>query len=157
MSDVVEILAEEVRLSEEIVRGRHALVPRFRVITSEGNFIILVPLPDEPIERERRMRLVAAFMALKLARAFVLSSELRTFDAICSFWVSLDKKVGLLRRIVRGPPISFGVDEWLDDADAGEDILALLPQRETQLTAPMIRELLHVFGKGGEFEAVRVG
>ena len=34
MSDVVGILAEEVRLSEQIVRGRRALVPRFRVITA---------------------------------------------------------------------------------------------------------------------------
>ncbi len=155
-TDTGSILAEEMELSERIVRSGHQIVPRFRVLTPEGDFLILVPLPDEPIERERRMRLVAAFMALKLARAFVLSSELRTFDAVCSFWVSTDKKVGLLHRFTRGPSVSFGKDEWLDDADAGNDVLSLLPQRETELSEAMVRELERVFGEGGEFEAIRM-
>ena len=155
VSDVEAILAEEMRLSECILRDGHEMVPRFRVIAPEGAFIILIQLPDEPIERERRMRLVAAFMAFKLTRAFVLSSELRTFDALCSFWVSKDKKIGLLHRITSRSPASFGKDEWLDGADAGDDVLSLLPGRETKLSEAMIRELERVFGEGGEFEAIR--
>jgi hypothetical protein len=155
VSDIEAVLTREMHLSERIVRDGHGMVPRFRVITPEGDFVILIPLPDEPIERERRMRLVAAFMALKLARAFVLSSELRTFDALCSFWVSKDKKIGLLHRITSRSPASFGKDEWLNDADAGDDVLSLLPGRETKLSEAMIRELERVFGEGGEFETIR--
>ena len=150
------ILAEEMALSERVVRSGHDVVPRFRVFTPEGHFLILIPLPDEPIERERRMRLVAAFMALKLARGFVLSSELRSFDALCSFWVSTDRKIGLLHRIIRRTPVEFGLDEWLNDADAGIDVLSLLPQRETELSDAMVRELKRVFGEGGDFEAIRM-
>jgi hypothetical protein len=131
VSDVEVILAEEMRLSERI-------------------FIILIQLPDEQIERERRMRLVAAFMAFKLTRAFVLSSDLRTLDALCSFWVGKDKKIGLLHRIASRSLASFGKDEWLDGADAGD-----LPGRETKPSEAMIRELERVFGEGGEFEAIR--
>ncbi len=155
MSDIEAVLAEEMRLSERIVRDGLEMVPRFRVITPEGDFVILLPLPDEPIERERRMRLVSAFMALKLARAFVLSSELRTFDALCSFWVSKDKNIGLLHRITNRSPASFGTDEWLNDADAGDDVLSLLPGRETELSEAMIGELERMFGEGGEFAAIR--
>ena len=66
-----------------------------------------------------------------------------------------DKKIGLLHRITSRSLASFGKDEWLDGADAGDDVLSLLPGRETKLSEAMIRELERVFGEGGEFEAIR--
>ena len=42
VSDLEAILAEEMRLSERILRDGHEMVPRFRVITPEGAFIILI-------------------------------------------------------------------------------------------------------------------
>ena len=153
LSKIAATLTKELRVSERIVCDGEKVVPRFRVLAPEGDWLILLPLPDEAIERQRRLRLAAAFMALKLARAFVLSSELITFDALCSYWVSRDLKVGLLHRIMRGPPVLFGGDEWLDGEGAGKDVVSLLPERETSLSAAMIGELKRVFGKGGEFEA----
>ena len=95
-------------------------------------------------------------MAWKMATAFVLSGELRDPDAISSFAVSRDERMGLLRRIERGPPISFGDPASLGESHIEDGLIVLLPRGATTLTAELAAELERVFGKDGEMPALQV-
>lgn len=148
-------MIEELALSEKIVRDGHEVVPRFRVITPEGQWIVFVPLPDDLEERYRRMQLVGAFMAWKMATGFVLCNELLEPDAICVAYVSRSERVLALRKISR-EPLSFGEPLWFDGSAIGEEVLQLLPPREVEIDAKLAAELQRVFGAGGELEARRI-
>ena len=59
-----------------IVRDGHELIPAWRILTPDGDFLILTRFdPDHPDQRERMLALVPRFMAWKLAIAFVLTAE----------------------------------------------------------------------------------
>ena len=143
-------------MSEAIVRDGHEVIPRFRIFTPSGHFVILMQLSDHASERQRRIRLISLFMAWKMATAFVLSGELRDPDAIYTFAVSRDERMGLLRRIERGPPISFGDPASLDESHIEDGPIVLLPRGATTLTAELAAELERVFGKDGEMPALQV-
>jgi hypothetical protein len=148
-----DILLEELALSQRIVRDGEEVVPRFRMFTPEGQFVVLVPLdPDQ----ERRLRLLHAFMTWKMAIGFILAAETRAPDAITVALVTRNECRGLLRRISRGNPISFGADEALEARDIGSDLLALLPARASTITVAQQQELSAVFGRHGEMPAHRV-
>lgn len=148
-------MLEELALSERIVRDGYEVVPRFRVITPEGEWIVFVPLPDDIEERHRRMQLVAGFMAWKLARAFIICTELHQPDAISAAYVGRDERALVLRKISR-KPLSFGEPIWFDSSAIGDDVLQLLPPREVEIDKHLAEELQRVFGAGGELEAKRV-
>ena len=94
-------------------------MPRFRVTTPDGDYRILMPLPDDMAKRERGMRLIAAFMAWKQASAFILASELKEPDAIVA--------IAAVMRLIRREPLSFGDDQWLEESEIGSEVVALLP------------------------------
>ena len=148
-------MLDELALSERIVRDGHEIVPRFRVITPEGEWIVFVPLPDDLAERQRRFRLVGAFMAWKMATAFVLCNELFEPDAISAAYVSRNERVLVLRKISR-KPLSFGEPVWFDGSVIGDEVLQLLPPREVEIDAKTADDLQRVFGAGGELEAKRI-
>ena len=156
-TDLQDVLLFELRMSEQIVRDGHEVNPRFRIFTPSGHFIILLPLSDDASERQRRMRLVGLFMAWKLATGFVLSSELHEPDAISAFGVSRNERQGLMRRIDRGAPISFGETTELGEADIEQGLVALLPGRDVTMTSEMLADLERGFGEGGEMPAMRLG
>lgn len=96
---IFDFLIDEMAMSEGIVRDGNEVVPRLRIFTPEGQFVIFVQLPDDARERDRLMKLVARFMAWKMAIAFVLSAEMRSPDAITSFAVTRSERHGIMRRI----------------------------------------------------------
>lgn len=149
------IMLEELALSERIVRDGYEIVPRFRILTPEGQWSVFVPLPDDMAERERRFRLVGAFMAWKLATSFILCNELHEPDAISAAFIGRDDRAVVLRKIIR-KPLSFGEPIWLDGSSIGEEILQLLPPREVEIDKELAEELQRVFGAGGELEARRI-
>lgn len=151
-----KVLLEEMGVSEAIVRDGHEVIPRFRIFTADGDFVVLLPLSDDASERQRRIRLVGLFMAWKLATNFVISGELHAPDAISSFFVGRHQREGLFRLIERGPPISFGAIRPLGEGEVEAVLIALLPQRETAMTLDGIAELERVFGDGGDMPAMRL-
>ena len=151
------MLLEEMGVSEAIVRDGHEVIPRFRIFTADGDFVVLLPLSDDATERHRRIRLVGRFMAWKMATGFVISGELHAPDAISSFFVGRHEREGLFRLIERGPPLSFRAIRPLGEGEVEAVLIALLPQRETALTLDAIAELERVFGDEGEMPALRVG
>jgi hypothetical protein len=151
-----EVLISELKLSQRIVSDGDVVVPRFRIMGPEGHFVILMELPDDAKERDRRMRLIAGFMTWKMAQGFVLSVETKSPDAITSFAVTRSGCGGFMRRITRGRTLSFAPAEGLGPQDVGDDLPALLPKRESTITGEQVRELERAFGTHGEMPAKRV-
>jgi hypothetical protein len=59
-----------------IARDGHEVVPAWRILAPDGDFLILTQFdPDKPEQRERAFALVARFMAWKCATGFVLTAE----------------------------------------------------------------------------------
>jgi hypothetical protein len=55
-------LREEIELSEAIVAKGADVVPRFRVLTPDGEYQILVQMKEnDPVDRLARLKLVAGF------------------------------------------------------------------------------------------------
>ena len=109
-----------------IVRDGHEIIPAWRILTTDGDFLVLTRFdPDHPDQCERMLALVPRFMAWKLATAFVLTAETwlgpqRTRsgeEAVLTIGVSHRERLGVIRRIRRTPSIAFTPPEWLG-ADA---------------------------------------
>jgi hypothetical protein len=151
-----KVLLEEMGVSEAIVRDGHEVIPRFRIFTADGEFVVLMPLSGNAADRHRRIRLVGHFMAWKMATGFVISGELHAPDAISSFFIGRHEREGLFRLIERGPAISFSEIRALGEGEVEAALISLLPQRETALTSDDIAELERVFGDGGDMPAMRL-
>jgi len=149
-----EKLLQELVVSTSIVLGREEVVPRFRVICPDGDWTVLVPLPDDIGARQHRMQLLSGFMAGKSATAFVMSSELIEPDCVISAAVDRDAVLNVCRPIVR-KPLSVGPVQWLPKSSVGEEVVALLPRGRVVLDPETEAALLRAFGSGGEFEAKR--
>lgn len=149
-----DVLLEELQFSVAVVLSREEVVPRFRVFGDDGEWVIFVPLPDELSERERRMRLVAGFMAWKSATRFVVSGELIEPDLVYACGIARDGAVMAGRQVVR-KPLSVGPITWFGAESIGDEILALLPRGRVELDAETTQALVRAFGKGGELEAAR--
>lgn len=147
-----EMVLDELRFSCAVVLSREEVLPRFRVLSPEGEWTLFVPLPDALGERMRRLRLVHGLMAWKSATAFVLSTELREPDCVVSMGVARDGVLTAARPIIR-KPFGLGAIEWLPESAVGDEVVALLPRGRVFLDAETEAEVLRVFGSGGEFEA----
>lgn len=146
------LLEEELRFSASIVLAQEEVVPRFRIdIPGERGHVLFVPLPEDPKERERRMRLVSGFMAWKGASGFIVSSELSEPDAIISVAVTRGNVIGAARMILRRP-LTVGPVQPLVRSQIGDEIPAMLPPKQTLLSGDMLNELARVFGPQGEFK-----
>jgi len=146
-----DVVLGELRMSCAVVLAREEVVPRFRVLTPEGEWSVFVPLPDDLGERMRRLRLVHGFLAWKSATAFVLSTELREPDCVLSAGVARSGVLTAARPIIR-KPLGLGAVEWLPESAVGEEVVALLPRGRVLLDVETEAELMRVFGVGGEFE-----
>jgi hypothetical protein len=78
--------------------------PQFRIASAEGDYWIALTLPEDAVERARRMNLVSDFMALKSSPAFVLATEIKEPDAIVAIGVAHAERVGVLSRHKPGAP-----------------------------------------------------
>lgn len=149
-----ETILEELRFSVSVVLSREEVVPRFRVISTEGDWTVFVPLPDDVAERERRMRLLHGFMAWKSATAFVMSTELKVPDVVLAVAVTREDVACACRPIIR-KPLGVGAIAWLPPGSVGEEIVALLPRGCVELDTETEAALRRAFGNGGEFEVRR--
>lgn len=147
-----DTLLSELQFSIAIVLSREEVVPRFRVHGDDGEWTVFVPLSDDARERDRRMRLVAGFMAWKSATAFVLSAELISPDLVYACAVGRGGVMMAGRQIAR-TPLTVGPITWFDAESVGDEITALLPRGKVALDAETMRALERAFGKSGEFEA----
>ena len=137
-----------------VVLTREEVTPRFLVRGDDGMWALFVPLPPEIAERERRMRLVAGFMAWKSARWFILSAELIEPDVVYAVAVSRTDTVLAARHVIQ-KPLSVGPIEWLPSSSVGDEITALLPRDRVQLDDETERALIAAFGRNGEFTIER--
>lgn len=67
---IQRLLVQELKSSAEIITQRIRIHPRFRVITPDGDYHIIIPQGDDG--RHRWIKVVSAFMACKLARGYIL-------------------------------------------------------------------------------------
>lgn len=149
------IVVAELKLSASVVLGGAEVTPRLRVISPEGQWTILAPLPDDMAERQRRLQLLHRFMAWKSATAFVLSTELMEPTFIVSTAVWREAAIAAGRPYIT-KPLTVGPVEWLPRNLIGDQIPALLPHVRTVLDAEAVNELQRVFGAGSELEAREV-
>jgi hypothetical protein len=151
------IILEEIAFSEKIVRAGHDVIPRFRILSHEGEFCVLLPLPSEEENRLKALRLIATFMALKLAVAFILACELAGPEALMALAVHRQGAGGYILPFSRREPLSFGPRQPADPALAGAEILALLPAKETVLTGDQLRELEDAMRAGHFLQVMQTG
>src|ERR1700693_3028279 len=70
-----ELVLQDLARAIATVRDGHEVVPAWRILTPEGDFLILTRFDaDKPDQRERMLALVPRFMAWKMATAFVLTA-----------------------------------------------------------------------------------
>jgi hypothetical protein len=151
------VLREELAMSEAIMRDGYDVIPRFRIFTPEGQFVILLPVCDDAEDRGRRTRHIERFMAWKMATSFVVSGEAHRSDRITSFAVTRAECYGRARPIEGRTPLALGPLRRLGATDVQPELLGLLPHKETILSAEMVAELERVFANDGEMPATRVG
>jgi hypothetical protein len=148
-----------------IVRDGHEIIPAWRILTPDGDFLILTRFdPDRPDQRQRMLALVPRFMAWKLATAFVLTAETwlgpqRTRsgeEAVLTIGVSHQQRLGVMRRIRRTPTIAFAPAEWLAPDAIDEHYFRLPPVGQGAVTVEEAAMLADVFGEDGELPAQRL-
>jgi hypothetical protein len=77
MTFMRDLMLAELERGLEIVREGHEVVPAWRILAPDGDFVILTRFDtDKPDQRERAFALVPRFMAWKLATGFVLTQRL---------------------------------------------------------------------------------
>ena len=149
-----DAVLKELQFSVAIVLSREEVVPRFEVFGSDGAWTIFVPLPNAIKERERRLRLVAGFMAWTSATHFILSGELVEPDFVYPAAIARTSVLMAGRMILR-KPLSVEPIEWLPENAAGDEIPAMLPRGRVTLDANTEQALIAAFGERGEFKAER--
>jgi hypothetical protein len=160
-----ELMLEELAGGLRIVRDGHGIVPAWRIITPEGQFVILTRFdPDQPDQRERMLTLVPRFMAWKRATSFVLTAETwlgpeRTRsgeEAVVAIGVSHRERLGVMRRLRRTPGPVFMPPEWLRPEFLDETYFRLLPSGASEVTTEEAEMLAVIFGEDGELPARRL-
>ena len=69
------LLSDEINRSIAIVRSSEEVIPRWRIITPNGDFKLMTRFTETVANRERITRLLAGFMAWKLASGYVMAGE----------------------------------------------------------------------------------
>ncbi len=160
---MLSILRSELRRSVKIIKGGNEIVPRFRIFTHDGDYIVFNPLPDDIKIRHERMALVRRFMVWKLATGFILSTETMQPDAVTAVAVWRDggsdeiKVLGLYQLITRNGSAkpSFAPEERAGKEMAG-DVLELLPRHQESLSQDEIDELQTLMGNDGFFVVEKI-
>ena len=71
-----DLMFADLKRGLAIARDGHEVVPAWRILAPDGDFLILTQFdPDKPEQRERAFALVPRFMAWKCATGFVLTAE----------------------------------------------------------------------------------
>ena len=76
MTLLCDLMLADLERGLAIARDGHEVVPAWRILAPDGDFLILTQFdPDKPEQRERAFALVPRFMAWKCATGFVLTAE----------------------------------------------------------------------------------
>ena len=157
-----ELMLQDLAGALAIVRDGREVVPAWRILTPEGDFLILTRFdPDKPDQRERILALVPRFMAWKMATAFVLTADTwlgperarSGEEAVLAIGVSRTERLGVIRRIRRTPGLVFMPPEWLRAEALDENYFRLLPSGQSNVTTEEAAMLAAMFGEGGELPA----
>jgi hypothetical protein len=160
-----ELMLHDLAGALAIVRDGREVVPAWRILTPEGDFLILTRFdPDKPDQRERMLALVPRFMAWKLATAFVLTADTwlgpewarSGEEAVLVIGVSRTERMSVIRRIRRTPGLVFMPPEWLRPEALDENYFRLLPSGPSNVTTEEATMLAAMFGEGGELPARRL-
>jgi len=158
------IMLEE--LAYSVVIARHALevIPRWRIATPEGDYVVYTRFADDEDQRAHAFWLISKFLIWKMSPGFIMTGKSRltkkrwrrAAEAIASVGVSRNEACGVLLRITREPELSFGELEWLAEDHIDPAYRQLLPANDAQLTTAELTMVLIAFGEGGEFPAKRL-
>jgi hypothetical protein len=157
-----DLMLADLERSLRIVRDGHEVVPAWRILTAEGDYLMLTRFdPDKPGQRERMLALMPRFMAWKLATGFIMTAETwlgpegtrSGQEAILAVGVSRRERLGVIRRIRRTPSLSFGPAEWLPAGSIDETYFRLLPTGKITVTAQEAAILTKIFADDGELPA----
>ena len=156
------LMLEDLERGLAIFRAGHEVVPSWRILSPEGDFVIVTRFdPDKPDQREQMLALVPRLMAWKLATAFVLTAESwlgpeRTHsgeEAVLTIGVSRHERLGVIRRVRKTPSVGFAPPEWLPADALDENYFRLLPYGQSIVTTEEATMLAAVFGEDGELPA----
>jgi hypothetical protein len=162
MTPMRDLMLRDLDHSLDIVRDGYEVLPAWRILTPEGDFLILTRFdPDKPEQRERMLGLMPRFMAWKLATGFVLTAEFwlgpersrSGEEAVLAIGVTHHERLGVIRRIRRSPELSFTEPEWLSADSLDDTYFQLLPTGTTSVTEMEAKMLTAVFGEDGEMPA----
>ena len=160
-----ELVLQDLARAIATVRDGHEVVPAWRILTPEGDFLILTRFDaDKPDQRERMLALVPRFMAWKMATAFVLTADTwlgpergrSSEEAVLAIGVSRTQRLGVIRRIRRTPGLVLMPLEWLRADALDENYFRLLPSGQNNVTAEEAAALAAMFGEDGELPARRL-
>jgi hypothetical protein len=133
---LVDIMIDQIGDARRTLEDGKPLVPVWVIKTPEGTYRVYTEFDAaNPEQRERALLLVSRFMTWRLATSFVLTAEMRLStgeseeDAILAVGVSRHERVGLVQRIRRRDPVSFGTLEWLTPDQVDEAYFKILPER----------------------------
>jgi hypothetical protein len=161
---LVDLMLDQLATARRIVEDGAEVVPAWRITTPEGGYLIFTRFdPDKEGQRERALLLVMRFMTWKMATSFVLTAETwlgaeitrRGEEAILVVGVSHHERRGVIQRIRRTIPVSFGAVEWLHPDQLDETYFKILPAAG-EITLDEIAELSAIFCKDGEMAAERL-
>jgi hypothetical protein len=156
------LMLEDLERGLAIFRAGHEIVPSWRILSPEGDFVIVTRFdPDKPDQREQMLALVPRLMAWKLATAFVLTTESwlgpeRTHsgeEAVLSIGVSRHERMGVIRRVRKTPSVEFAPPEWLPADALDENYFRLLPYGQSVVTTEEATMLAAMFGEDDEVPA----
>ena len=143
-----DTLISELKLSARIVREGTPLVPRFRIASGDGNFVLFAPHQKHLNDRRKSERFIKGFMLWTLTHWFVLSSETKDRDGVASILIARDRRLGVMRRLMRDPAKAGGL-EWLNESAILPEIANLLPDRRGVIGQRQYQELMSRLRRGG--------
>ena len=158
------IMLDQIAVARQVVEGGQEVLPRWRITSGDGNFLITTQFStDVPEQRLRALALVRRFMVWKLATSYILTAQTwqgpsgrRSDEALLVVGVSRHEQLAVIQRIQRGEAVSFDDPAWLSPHQVDREYFEMLPGGRTETSAEEAAELAGIFGKNGELRAERV-
>jgi hypothetical protein len=129
--------------------------PLFRIMTREGDYLVSMPIAEDPDEHEHQLKVLSWFMAQRATHVFTVAGHLMDPEAVFCFGASGERQAAAMAEMER-EPTRFGAVEWLPPEWIEDELLGLLSGGDA-LDAGAFAEVEAYFGPGGKFPAVRLG
>jgi hypothetical protein len=162
---LASIMIEQLGMTRRVVENGEEVVPRWRIATVGGDFLVLTGFDtDKPEQRRRALSLIKRFMIWKMATSYVLTAETwlgaavahPADEALLSVGVSHYERLAVFQRIQRTEAVRFDDPVWLSPHRVEKQYLDLLPYGRTEISTEDEAELTTLFGRNGELRAERL-